>query len=212
MIYRLVLRCPSKNMEQTGLLGQLMEALRCLPGVGPKSAQRMTFHLLQRDRDGARFLAQTLLKAVEKIGHCEQCRTLAEASLCSICASKSRDRSKMCIVESPADVFAVDQATVFNGLYFVLHGCLSPLDGIGPEELRLDILEKRLASGEIDELILATNTTVEGEATAYYVGELANRHGVRATRIAHGVPLGGELEFTDSGTLSHAFSGRREIQ
>ncbi|MEE9396128.1 MAG: recombination mediator RecR [Methylococcales bacterium] len=199
-------------MEQTGLLGQLMEALRCLPGVGPKSAQRMTFYLLQRDKEGARFLAQALLEAVEKIGHCKDCRTLTEELLCSICASKSRDRSKMCIVETPADVFAVDQATVFNGLYFVLHGSLSPLDGIGPQELRLDILENRLASGEIDELILATNTTVEGEATAFYISELAKHLDVRTTRIAHGVPLGGELEFTDSGTLSHAFSGRREVQ
>ncbi len=189
-----------------------MEALRCLPGVGPKSAQRMTFYLLQRDKEGARFLAQALLEAVEKIGHCKDCRTLTEELLCSICASKSRDRSKMCIVETPADVFAVDQATVFNGLYFVLHGSLSPLDGIGPQELRLDILENRLASGEIDELILATNTTVEGEATAFYISELAKHLDVRTTRIAHGVPLGGELEFTDSGTLSHAFSGRREVQ
>ena len=198
-------------MQQTGLLVQLMEALRCLPGVGPKTAQRMAFQLLQRDRDGARFLARSLLKAVEEIGHCEKCRTLTEGSTCSICSSKSRDHSKLCIVESPADVFAVDQATVFDGLYFVLHGRLSPLDGIGPEQLRMDLLDQRIASGEIDELILATNTTVEGEATAFYISEIAHRYGVRATRIAHGVPVGGELEYTDSGTLSHAFSGRREI-
>ncbi len=196
---------------QSGLLQQLINALRCLPGVGPKTAQRMTFHLLQRDRDGARQLAEKLLEAVERIGHCDRCRTLTEESLCSICRDPSRDRSLLCIVETPADVFAVDQATVFKGTFFVLHGHLSPLDGIGPEELGLINLGKLLASGELSELILATNSTVEGEATAHYISEMARRNEVRATRIAHGVPLGGELEYIDSGTISHAFSGRKEF-
>ncbi|MEN8259681.1 MAG: recombination mediator RecR [Pseudomonadota bacterium] len=198
-------------MRQNGLLGQLIESLRCLPGVGPKSAQRMTFHLLQRDREGARALGRVLLEAVEKIGHCERCRTLSEQKLCRICASPSRDTALLCIVESPADVLAVDQAAAYKGLYFVLHGRLSPLDGIGPEELGLDILSSRFGEGEIKELILATNTTVEGEATAHYIAEMARQHPIRTTRIAHGVPLGGELEYIDSGTLSHAFSGRKEF-
>jgi recombination protein RecR len=198
-------------MQIKGLLGQLIQNLCCLPGVGPKSAQRMAFYLLQRDRNGAKKLAETLLSAIDNIGHCEQCRTLTEHSLCEICADNSRDNSLICIVESPADVWIVDQATVFKGRYFVLHGRLSPLDGIGPDELGLDLLEKRLATGTIKELILATNSTVEGEATAYFIGEIAKKHQVQASRIAHGVPMGGELEFIDSGTLSHAFKGRKEI-
>ena len=196
-------------MRQNGLLGQLIESLRCLPGVGPKSAQRMTFHLLQRDREGARTLGRILLEAVEKIGHCERCRTLTEQRLCPICASPSRDTSLLCIVETPADVLAVDQAAAYKGLYFVLHGRLSPLDGIGPEELGLETLCNRFAEGDIKELILATNTTVEGEATAHYIGEMARQHHIRTTRIAHGIPLGGELEYIDSATFSHAFSGRK---
>ncbi|MDO9425011.1 MAG: recombination mediator RecR [Methylobacter sp.] len=195
-------------MKKSGLLGQLIQNLCCLPGVGPKTAQRMAFHLLQRDRNGATMLAQTLLLATEKMGHCSQCRTLTEGDICSICADKSRDDSIICIVESPADVWIIDQATAFKGRYFVLHGRLSPLDGIGPDELGLDQLEQQLATGHIKELILATNSTVEGEATAYFIGELARKHQVPASRIAHGVPMGGELEFTDSGTLSHAFNGR----
>lgn len=198
-------------MRYDGLLGQLIEALRCLPGVGPKSAQRMTFHLLQRDHEGARALGRILLEAVEKIGHCELCRTLSEKNRCSICASASRDRALLCVVESPADVMAVDQAATYKGLYFVLHGRLSPLDGMGPGELGLDQLQQRLEEGEIKEVILATNTTVEGEATAHYIAEMARTCGVRTTRIAHGVPLGGELEYIDSGTLSHAFSGRKDF-
>lgn len=189
-----------------------MEALRCLPGVGPKSAQRMAFHLLERNRDGALQLSDALREAVEKIGHCSECRTLSETPVCSVCASSSRDRSKICIVETPADVMIVDRATGYRGLYFVLMGHLSPLDGIGPEELGLDILARRLDAGEVEELILATNPTVEGEATAHYIGEMARKRNIRATRIAHGVPLGGELEFIDGGTLSHAFSDRREIR
>jgi len=198
-------------MQKKGLLGQLIQNLCCLPGVGPKTAQRMAFYLLQRDRNGAKMLAETLLNAIDNIGHCQQCRTLTEHVLCEICADSSRDNSLICIVESPADVWIVDQATVFKGRYFVLHGRLSPLDGIGPDELGLDLLEQRLATGTIKELILATNSTVEGEATAYFIGEIARKHQVQASRIAHGVPMGGELEFIDSGTLSHAFKGRKEI-
>ena len=198
-------------MQKNGLLGQLIQNLCCLPGVGPKSAQRMAFYLLQRDRNSAKTLSETLLRAIDNIGHCQQCRTLTEHSLCEICADKSRDDSLICIVESPADVWIVDQATVFKGRYFVLHGRLSPLDGIGPDELGLDLLEQRLATGIIKELILATNSTVEGEATAYFISEIARKHQVQASRIAHGVPMGGELEFIDSGTLSHAFKGRKEI-
>lgn len=190
------------------MLGQLIQNLCCLPGVGPKTAQRMAFHLLQRDRNGALMLAQTLLRAIEEIGYCRQCRTLTERDVCEICTDKSRDDTIICIVESPADAWIVDQATAFKGRYFVLHGRLSPLDGIGPDELGLDQLEQRLTTGQIKELILATNSTVEGEATAYFIGELARKHHVQASRIAHGVPMGGELEFTDSSTLSHAFNGR----
>ncbi len=198
-------------MQNKGLLGQLIQDLCCLPGVGPKSAQRMAFHLLQRNRSGARQLADTLLRASEEIGQCSQCRTLTEETLCSICASQSRDSSLLCIVESSADVWVVDQATVFNGVYFVLHGRLSPLDGIGPRELGLDLLEQRFAAGEIKEIILATNSTVEGEATAYFIADLAKKYHLTASRIAHGVPMGGELEFIDSGTLAHAFKGRTGI-
>jgi len=198
-------------MQGKGLLGQLIQSLCCLPGVGPKSAQRMAFHLLQRDRNGARQLANTLLRAVDEIAYCQQCRTLTDTDVCDICAQASRDSSIVCVVESPADVWVVDQATVFKGLYFVLHGRLSPLDGIGPDELGLDLLQKRFATGEIKEIILATNSTVEGEATAYFIAEIARKHNVQASRIAHGVPMGGELEFIDSGTLSHAFTGRRDM-
>ncbi len=171
----------------------------------------MALHLLQRDRQGAKLLAETLLDAIQRVGHCECCRTLTEDQQCPICRDISRDPSVLCIVESPADVIAVDQATVFRGVFFVLHGHLSPLDGIGPEELGMALLEKRLESGGLNELILATSTTVEGEATALYISGLARSYGVRVTRIAHGVPLGGELEYVDSGTLLHAFSGRKEI-
>jgi recombination protein RecR len=198
-------------MQKNGLLGQLIQNLCCLPGVGPKSAHRMAFYLLQRDRNSAKTLSETLLRAIDNIGHCQQCRTLTEHALCEICADKSRDDTIICVVESPADVWIVDQATVFKGRYFVLQGRLSPLDGIGPDELGLDLLEQRLATGIIKELILATNSTVEGEATAYFISEIARKHQVQASRIAHGVPMGGELEFIDSGTLSHAFKGRKEI-
>ena len=194
------------------LLQQLIDALKCLPGVGPKSAQRMAFHLLERDRQGAKQLAAALLEAVENIGHCQSCRTLSESEICSICASNSRDNSVLCVVETPADVLAIEQIAEYRGKYFVLMGHLSPLDGIGPDELGLDLLEQKLAGGDIRELILATNPTVEGETTAHYISELAAEHSVEATRIAHGVPLGGELEYIDAGTLAHAFSGRQRIR
>ena len=193
------------------LIGQLIESLRCLPGVGPKSAQRMAFQLLEHDREGGRQLAAILAQAMERVGNCSQCRTLSEDAVCALCASKRRDRSQLCVVETPADVQALEQATGYRGVYFVLMGHLSPLDGIGPEALGLDLLETRLSSGEVKELILATNPTVEGEATAHFISEMARARGIRATRIAHGVPMGGELEYIDGGTLSHAFAGRLEV-
>lgn len=199
-------------MPPTGALDQLMRALRCLPGVGPKSAQRMAFHLLQRDRAGARHLAESLLSALDRIGHCGRCRTLTEGPICPVCANPQRDQSLLCVVETPAEVYAIDQAsTGFKGVFFVLNGRLSPLDGIGPDELRLDVLEQRFKSGEVKEAILATNATVEGEATAHYIHGLARNNGVRTTRIAYGLPCGGELEYVDGATLAHAFSGRREF-
>lgn len=197
-------------MEQS-LLQQLVNALRCLPGVGPKSAQRMAFHILERDRAGGRHLAHILEDAVDRIGHCSRCRTLTEKELCGLCANPKRDASLLCIVETPADVVAIEQATDYRGRYFVLGGHLSPLDGIGPAEIGMDQLTSQLAEGEVREVILATNPTVEGEATAQYISELAAENGIVASRIAHGVPLGGELEYVDGGTLAHAFSGRRKF-
>lgn len=199
-------------MAYSPLLQKLIDSLRVLPGVGPKSAQRMALQLLQRDRQGARRLAAALNDAMEHIGECRECRTLSEQEVCQICSNAKRDRSVLCVVESPADVYALEQATDFSGLYFVLKGRLSPLDGIGPAELGLNELDVRLASGEVREVILATNPTVEGEATAQYIAEMARSHGIKATRIAHGVPLGGELEYVDRGTLSRAFSGRHSYQ
>lgn len=192
------------------LIEQLISGLRVLPGVGPKSAQRMALYLLERDREGAVALAHTLLEAADRVRQCSSCRTLTEQSLCAICASQRRDDSLLCVVESPADVFAVEQSGTFSGKYFVLHGRLSPIDGVGPAELGLDILQARVAAG-VSEIIVATNTTMEGEATAHYIAEKAKRLGVRVTRIAHGVPLGGELEYIDGGTLAHALSSRREL-
>jgi len=195
----------------TPLISRLVEALRILPGVGPKSAQRMAYHLLERDREGALNLAACLREAVEKVGHCGRCRTLSENELCPICSSGRRDASLLCVVESPSDVEAIEHTNVYQGRYFVLMGHLSPLDGIGPGDIGLDLLAQRLDSGEIAEVILATNPTVEGEATAHYISEMVHGRGIRVTRIAHGVPLGGELEYVDGGTLSHAFNGRRDI-
>jgi recombination protein RecR len=182
-----------------------------MPGVGRKSAQRIAFHLLERDRDGAGQLSAALADAVKGIGHCQQCRMFTEHELCNICTAAGRDGGQLCVVESPADVMAVEDATGFRGHYFVLMGHLSPLDGIGPEELGMSALEARLGDGQVQELIIATNPTVEGDATAHYLADLATKHMVQASRIAHGVPLGGELEYVDGGTLSHAFFGRRVV-
>ena len=193
------------------LLEQLIEALRVLPGVGRKSAQRMAYHVLERGRDGGRHLAQVLAEAVERVGHCSQCRDFSETEVCATCASGSRDRQQLCVVESPADRLAIETATGYRGLYYVLQGRLSPLDGIGPRELGLDALAARLEGGEVAELIVATSATVEGEATAHYLAQLARRHGVRPSRLAQGLPLGGELEYVDRGTLSHAFGSRGEM-
>jgi recombination protein RecR len=193
------------------LLTQLIEALRCLPGVGPKSAQRMAFHLLERDREGGRHLARVMGEAMDRVARCRRCRTLCEDEICGLCANLSRDPSALCVIEHPAEIVAIEQATDFGGLYFVLGGRLSPLDGIGPAELGLDLLEARLAEGAVNELILAVSPTVEGAATTQYIADIALQHGVRATRIAHGVPLGGELEYVDGGTLAHAFAGRRSV-
>lgn len=198
-------------MQFAPALNRLIDALRCLPGVGAKTAQRMAFHMLQRDRDGGRHLVESLGLALENIGHCDRCRMFSEQTLCEICSSPRRVATLVCIVESPADVMAIEQHTDFNGQYFVLMGHLSPIDGIGPEELGLDKLAARLHAGEINEIILATGSTVEGEATAHYIGDLASERGAVVSRIAHGVPMGGELEYVDAGTLTQAFSGRRPL-
>ncbi|MEH6579392.1 MAG: recombination mediator RecR [Amphritea sp.] len=198
-------------MSFSPLIQELIEAFRCLPGVGPKTAQRMAFHLLERDREGAGRMADTLNLAIEKVGHCDRCRTLSEQELCEICADKNRDSSKLCVLESPVDVLAIEQTGSFNGRYFVLMGHLSPIDGIGPDDLGLDKLMAQLDENPIDEVILATNPTVEGEATAHYIAEQVKVFDIKVTRIAHGVPVGGELEFVDGGTLAHALAGRRSL-
>lgn len=198
-------------MAHGGLIDDLIDALRCLPGVGPRTAQRMTWHLLERNRDAGRRLAAVLVDAMDRVGHCRECRTLTEQDLCPVCANPRRDRSRICVVENPADVARIEAGTDFRGVYFVLMGNLSPLDGIGPGDLGLDRLARRLGDAGVTELVLATGATAEGEATAHYLAEMAREHGVTATRIAQGVPLGGDLEFVDSGTLAHAFSGRREF-
>ncbi|MDH4165230.1 MAG: recombination mediator RecR [Gammaproteobacteria bacterium] len=189
-------------------LSRLIEAFRCLPGVGPKSAQRMAFHLLERDRNGGSEIAVSVANAMAKLGHCQRCRMFAEGELCPVCASTGRDTSLLCVVESPADVVAIEQTASFHGCYFVLMGHLSPLDGVGPAEIGIGDFEKLLGEGEVKEVILATNPTVEGEATAHFLAGVAARFGLRASRIAHGVPVGGELEYVDGGTLAHALAGR----
>lgn len=198
-------------------LSALIRALCCMPGIGKKSAQRISYHLLQRDRNGAKSLAAALADAMDNIGSCQRCRNFSETPVCDLCLSDKRDGSLLCIVESPADVFAMEEAG-YNGKYFVLMGHLSPLDGIGPQELGLDKLAAYLAGspgvedkGEVKEVILATNSTMEGEATAHFISNIVQKYDIRVTRIAHGVPLGGELEYIDSNTLSHALAGRREI-
>ncbi|HBK54918.1 MAG TPA: recombination protein RecR [Xanthomonadales bacterium] len=198
-------------MSGEGLVERLIQALRCLPGVGAKSAQRMAYHLLERERVRGLALAATLTEALERVGHCRRCRDFSETVDCAICSAVGRDTRTLCAVESPADRLAIETATGYRGLYFVLQGRLSPLDGIGPEQLGLDLLAARLAEGEVQELIIATNPTVEGEATAHYLAQLARRCGVRPTRLAHGVPLGGELEYIDRGTLAHAFGSRLAV-
>ncbi|ALU42302.1 recombination mediator RecR [Pseudoalteromonas rubra] len=199
-------------MQLSPSLSALVEALRCLPGIGPKSAQRIAFHLLERDRNGGTQLGQSLLQAMDKIGHCESCRTFSETPVCDICSNiKRQDTGLLCVVESPSDVLAIEQTGQYQGLYFVLMGHLSPLDGIGPNEIGMDVLEKTLSNGNINEVILATNPTVEGEATAHFIGEMCHQHNVTASRIAHGMPVGGELELVDGMTLMHAFSGRKAI-
>jgi len=199
-------------MKLSPALQHLTEALRCLPGVGPKSAQRMTLHLLERDREGAQALAAALMTAVEKVGHCRTCRNFTELDICEICSDPRRDVTVVCVVETPADVMAIEQSASFQGLYFILMGHLSPIDGIGPEEIGLDGFRQRVINDGIEEVILATNPTVEGEATAYYLTEMLQPIGVRVSRIAHGVPLGGELEYVDGSTLAHALSGRRLVE
>ncbi|MBN2646288.1 MAG: recombination protein RecR [Thiotrichales bacterium] len=195
----------------TPLIDDLIAAFRVLPGVGAKSAQRMAYALLERDRKGGLRLAQALQTAMEKVGHCQQCRTFSETELCRICASPKRNSQLICVVESPADIAVIEQAGVFDGRYFVLMGRLSPIDGIGPDELALPQLEACLKEGGVVELILATNPTVEGEATAHYVMQIAKQHSVRVSRLAQGIPLGGELEYLDSGTLTQAFIARKEV-
>jgi recombination protein RecR len=197
-------------MAQGTLLEQLVDALKILPGVGVKTAQRMAFYLLERNRAGATRLSERLKEAVERIGHCARCRTLTEEEICAICRHAGRDQNLLCVVESPSDVLAIERGADYRGLYYVLMGRLSPLDGIGPEELGLERLETRLGEGQVRELILATNSTVEGEVTAHVIAEMAKARGIRSTRLAQGVPAGGELEYLDGSTLSHAFSGRRD--
>ncbi|MEM7252440.1 MAG: recombination mediator RecR [Pseudomonadota bacterium] len=198
-------------MSSDDLIQRVIDALRCLPGVGPKSAQRMTFHLLERDRDGGRQLARTLATAMDQIGHCAQCGTFTAESVCGLCRSASRDRSQICVVEYPTDLTALEQHTDYRGVYFVLMGNLSPLDGVGPQELGLDRFSNRLDEGEVQEVIIATGFTVEGEATAHYISEVAKERTLRVTRLAQGVPVGGELEYVDGTTIAHAFGLRREM-
>lgn len=201
----------NSRVPERSLLNQLVDALRCLPGVGPKSAQRMAFHLLERDREGGRHLARIMADAMDRVQRCERCHTLSEHSVCGLCSNPNRDGTLLCVIEHPSEIVAIEQATDYRGLYFVLGGRLSPLDGIGPQELGLDTLDARLSEGGIEELILAISPTVEGSATSHYITEIAAEHRVRTTRIAHGVPLGGELEFVDGGTLAHSFAGRQGV-
>jgi recombination protein RecR len=198
-------------MSSSPSLDALIDALTCLPGVGRKSAQRLALHLIERDREGARTLAERIGAALEQVGHCERCRNFSDRPVCAICESTRRNQRLLCVVETPADVLAIESAGSFDGRYFVLMGRLSPLDGIGPEQLGLDRLAAQLREEGIDEIILATNPTMEGEITARYIADLAAEQGIPTSRIAHGVPLGGELEFVDSGTLSQAFSGRQKF-
>jgi recombination protein RecR len=198
-------------MKTPSSLENLIQALRCLPGVGPKSAQRMAYHLLQRDQNGARRLAQALDHALGTIRHCRLCNNFSEQEVCELCSSSKRDAGLLCVVEMPADLVMMEQTQGYRGLYFVLMGRLSPLDGVGPKEIHLDRLLKRATDGGVREVVLATNFTVEGEATAHYIGEMLKERGIKVTRIARGLPVGGELEHVDSGTLAQAVADRREV-
>lgn len=198
-------------MDTAPSFAALIDALRCLPGVGPRSAQRMAFHLLQRDRDGARRLADTLQHVLQRVGHCQRCNTFSEEAVCPLCQSDRRDAQQLCVVEMPADLLMMEQARCFNGLYFVLMGRLSPLDGLGPRDLALEKLLARATDGVVQEVVLATNYTVEGEATAHFLAQRLQEKGLRVSRIARGLPVGGELEYVDSGTLAQAFYERRSI-
>lgn len=197
-------------MNRNSLIAQLAEAFCCLPGVGPKTAQRMVLYLLERDREGGHHLANKLIEAMDNIKHCRRCRNLTESDVCEICSAANRDAAQLCVVETPADVFAIEQTGHYRGLYFVLMGNLSPIDGVGPEELGIDELIAR-ADEEVAEVILALASTVEGEATTHYISEAIKPRGVKVSRIAQGIPLGGELEYIDGGTLSHALNGRRTL-
>ena len=197
-------------MDKSSIIDQLAEAFRCLPGVGPKTAQRMVLHLLERDRDGGKRLADRLNKAMDQVGHCQSCRNLSEQDLCDICSNSARDDSLLCIVETPADLLAIEQSASYRGYYFVLMGNLSPIDGIGPAELGIERLLTRCQQG-VKEVIIALGSTVEGEATSHYISEVAKPLGIELSRIAHGIPLGGELDFVDGGTFSYALQGRKRI-
>jgi recombination protein RecR len=198
-------------MKNPPALEQLVEALRCLPGVGPKSALRMAYHLLQRDRKGANTLSQALDNALQVVSHCSLCNNFSEQTVCPVCASSKRDGSLLCVVEMPTDFMMLEQTQAYQGLYFVLMGRLSPLDGVGPREIHLDKLIKRAQDGLVQEVILATNYTVEGEATAHYISELLRARGIKVSRIARGLPMGGEIEHVDSGTLAQAMMERRGV-
>jgi recombination protein RecR len=198
-------------MKSPSSLEELIQALRCLPGVGPKAAQRMAYHLLQRDRAGADRLSQALARAVQAIRRCAKCNSFTEEELCVLCASARRDASLLCVVETPADLMMMEQTLAYNGLYFVLMGRLSPLDGIGPREIGLDVLQERASLENVREVIVATNFTNEGEATAHYIGEMLKDRGIRLSRIARGIPVGGELEYVDTGTIAQALAERRPV-
>lgn len=199
-------------MSSSPTLDELITALTCLPGVGQKSAQRMALYLIERDQSGAKRIAQAMLSALDKVRHCERCRNFADASLCEICSNQKRSDATLCIVETPADVMAIEASGAYQGLYFVLLGRLSPLDGIGPDQLGLELLEKRLQNGCVEEVILATSATVEGDITAQFIADIARKSGVDTSRLARGIPLGGELEFVDGGTLSRALTGRQKFE
>ena len=197
-------------MSSSASLSELVNALKCLPGVGQKSAQRMALHLIERDQVGAARIANAILMALEKVRNCKRCRNFSDTDLCEICSSQKRNAATLCIVETPADVLAIEASGAFQGLYFVLLGRLSPLDGIGPDQLGLEILEEQLNKGVVEEIILATSATVEGDITSQFVADIARKFSIKTSRLERGIPLGGELEYVDSGTLSRALSGRQQ--